>query len=107
MLQSEQFFLLLILAERESTKADGNDSVEGIMYNANEAVIMTGEFVEEEEVEADRINRMGRWYKPWFYKHVESFIKLGETVEYVPTLEFHQVGYCLKGPCVNFTKFDQ
>ena len=53
----------------------GNDSVEGIMFNMNEAVIMTGQFVNKEEVEGDKINNMGYWFKPWFYKHVQTFIE--------------------------------
>jgi len=74
----------------QTHKEVANDSVEGIMYNENQAVIMTGEFVEQEEVEPNKINRMGLWFKPWFYRHVQTFIKKGETVEYVPTLQFHQ-----------------
>lgn len=43
-----------------------NDSVEGIMFSKNEAVIMTGTFVDH--YESDKLNRIGLWYKPWFYK---------------------------------------
>ena len=25
-----------------------------------------------------------RWYKPWFYKHVEKFLTEGEAEEYIP-----------------------
>ena len=45
------------------------------MYNVNQSVIMTGQYVEEEEVEKDKINRMGLWFKPWFYKYVEKFLE--------------------------------
>lgn len=76
--------------DQQTHKESGNDSVEGIVYNKNQAVIMTGEFVEEEKVEQSKINRIGLWFKPWFYKHVQTFIKKGETVEYIPTLHFHQ-----------------
>ena len=55
--------------------ATSNDSVEGIVYNVNQSVIMTGQYVEEEEVEKDKINRMGLWFKPWFYKYVEKFLE--------------------------------
>ena len=44
------------------------DSVEGIMYSAEQAVIMNGRFVEEEEVIHSQVNRIGRYYKTWFYK---------------------------------------
>jgi len=63
-----------------------NDSVEGIMYTKDKAVIMTGTFVDS--YEPGKLNRMGRWYKPWFYKHVEKFLKTGRRVEYVPTVDF-------------------
>ena len=36
--------------ERETKKAQGNDSVEGIAYSRDKAVIMTGTFVEADEV---------------------------------------------------------
>ena len=35
----------------------GNDSVEGILFTQDTGVIMTGKFVEEREVEQDKINR--------------------------------------------------
>ena len=43
-----------------------NDSVEGIMFTKDKAVIMTGTFTNT--YEAGKLNRMGLWYKPWFYK---------------------------------------
>jgi len=80
------------LLEKETHKQTGNDSVEGIAYSKDTAVIMTGQFVKEEEVEKNKVNRMGLWYKPWFYQYVRTFLKRGEGeyVEYVPTLHFHQ-----------------
>ena len=27
-----------------------------------------------------RVNRMGLWYKPWFYHHVKTFLKTGDQV---------------------------
>jgi len=70
----------------------GNDSVEGIAFTKDSSVIMTGEFVSEDKVEWSKLNPMGRWYKPWFYHHVMSYLEKGkgEFVEYVPTLDFHQ-----------------
>lgn len=76
--------------ERETNASVGNDSVEGIAFSKDTAVVMTGTFVEEKEVEKDKINKMGLWYKPWFYQHVRSFLDQGPTTEYVPTLHFHQ-----------------
>ena len=31
---------------------------------------------------------MTRWYKPWFYKHVETFLTEGEGEEYIPLREY-------------------
>ena len=89
-----------------------NDSVEGIAFTRDTSVIMTGQFVTEAEVDWARVNSMGRWYKPWFYQHVRSYLARGEgeytecvhiyyylhistylciyVSRYVPTLHFHQ-----------------
>ena len=77
--------------KKDSTKLDqidegDNDSVEGIMYTKDKAVIMTGTFVDT--CESDKLNRIGLWFKPWWYKHVETFLKKGQRVEYIPTIDF-------------------
>ena len=76
----------------QTMKDTDNDSVEGIAFSRDTSVIMTGQFVTEEEVDFSKLNPMGRWYKPWFYQHVRSFLESGdkEQVEFVPTLDFHQ-----------------
>ena len=76
------------LLEREASGE--SHSVEGIAFSKNSAVIMSGSFVEESQVEWNKVNRLGRWYKPWFYQHVETFLENGQAVEYIPTLDFHQ-----------------
>jgi delta24-sterol reductase len=43
-----------------------NDSVEGIMFTKDKGVIMTGTFCDN--YEPGKLNRMGLWFKPWFYK---------------------------------------
>jgi delta24-sterol reductase len=31
------------------------------------------------------VNQIGRWYKPWFFKHVESMLyKTDDVTEYIP-----------------------
>jgi len=76
--------------ERETNKMCGNDSVEGIAFSKDAAVIMTGQFVDASQVESSKLNRIGLWYKPWFYQHAKTFLLKGEQVEFVPTLDFHQ-----------------
>eukprot|EP00095_Tigriopus_kingsejongensis_P006791 maker-scaffold608_size125128-snap-gene-0.16 protein:Tk06791 transcript:maker-scaffold608_size125128-snap-gene-0.16-mRNA-1 annotation:"delta -sterol reductase" len=64
------------------------ESVEGIMYNLNEGVIMNGVFTDDYEPE--KLNQLGKWYSPWFYKHVETYLKdKKEGVEYIPTIDFY------------------
>ena len=35
-----------------------------------------------------QVNHVTRWYKPWFYKHVETFLTQGEGEEYIPLREY-------------------
>jgi len=35
-----------------------------------------------------QVNHVTRWYKPWFYKHVETFLTSGEGEEYIPLREY-------------------
>ena len=79
---------------RETEKQTDNDSVEGIAFTKDTSVIMTGKFVDESEVEREKINSLGLWYKPWFYQYVRVFLERGHAgdvyVEYIPCLHFHQ-----------------
>ena len=34
----------------------------------------------QSQVDWSRVNRMGRWYKPWFYHHVRTFLQKGDQV---------------------------
>lgn len=37
-----------------------------------------------------QVNAIGRWYKPWFFKHVESYLKRNETgTEYIPLRDYY------------------
>ncbi|KAG7177545.1 Delta(24)-sterol reductase-like 2 [Homarus americanus] len=36
------------------------------------------------------LNEIGRWFKPWFFKHVETFLKKNETgIEYIPIRDYY------------------
>ncbi len=64
------------------------DFVEATIYNKEEAVIMVGHFANVCNAEQEsRINHVSLWYKPWFYKHVESFLLKGPSEEYIPLRE--------------------
>jgi len=62
------------------------DSVEGLMFTADTGVIMRGRFTSG--CERAKLNRLGRWYKPWFYTPARTFLEKGPAVEYIPTVEF-------------------
>ncbi|KAK9076268.1 hypothetical protein SSX86_004601 [Deinandra increscens subsp. villosa] len=67
------------------------DFVETLIYNPREAVCMTGKFASKEEANCDpsKINRIGRWFKPWFYQHAQTALEKGEFFEYIPTREYY------------------
>lgn len=68
------------------------DSVEGIMYTLDTGVIMSGKFVDKVPSGA-HYNALMRWYKPWFYKHVEKYmdpeVQKRGNVEFIPTDDFY------------------
>ncbi|GFR82564.1 delta(24)-sterol reductase-like [Elysia marginata] len=39
--------------------------------------------------EPDKINAIGDYHKPWFFKHVEGFLKRGSGVEYIPLRHYY------------------
>lgn len=72
----------------QESKKKENDFVEGLAYSSDEAVIMTG--VLTDEAEHDKINRIGDYWKPWFFKHVEQYLRVsyGGT-EYIPLRHYY------------------
>ncbi|XP_071529727.1 delta(24)-sterol reductase-like [Panulirus ornatus] len=64
------------------------DYLEATVYNKEEAVIMVGNFADVPDDEKHKINRVTRWYKPWFYKHVEGFLKKKKGYEYIPLEDY-------------------
>ncbi len=74
--------------DRECRKVDANEYVEALVYSRDTGVIMTGTLTDRPGQEGP-VNRIGRWYQPWFYKHVESLLKAGRpVVEYVPLRDY-------------------
>lgn len=68
------------------------DFVEALAYSDEHMVVMPAFFASDEEARRGRKNRIGLWYKPWFYKHVESFLAGGSTkvmVEYLPLRDYY------------------
>jgi len=36
-----------------------------------------------------QLNEIGRYYKPWFFKHVQQFLLSGPAVEYIPLRHYY------------------
>ena len=75
--------------ETASRNTKENDFVEGLVYTRDNAVIMTGIFTDD--ISSDgHFNPIGRWYKPWFYKHAETYLKNKQPgVEYIPLRDYY------------------
>ncbi|KAJ6655064.1 hypothetical protein lerEdw1_005968 [Lerista edwardsae] len=72
----------------EESENRDNHFVEGLVYSLEEAVIMTG--VLTDEVVQGKINRIGNYYKPWFFKHVENYLKADKIgTEYIPARHYY------------------
>lgn len=45
--------------------------IEGLILSPHKYVLMTGSMTDRGGGD-ETVNRIGRWYKPWFYKHVDQ-----------------------------------
>ncbi|XP_063830459.1 delta(24)-sterol reductase-like [Ostrinia nubilalis] len=70
----------------EAIPADFPDYIEGTIFSKDEAVVMVGEYSDYER--KITVNECSKWYKPWFYKHVETFLTKGEGVELIPMKDY-------------------
>ncbi|XP_038049760.1 delta(24)-sterol reductase-like [Patiria miniata] len=71
----------------EITKKSGNEFVEALMYNKEEAVVMTANITDN--AEESKVNSIGNFWKPWFFKHVQSYLRTGPGVEYIPLRQYY------------------
>jgi delta24-sterol reductase len=51
------------------------DFVECLAYSKDKYVVMVGTLVETKNIPGTVYNPIGRWYKEWFYKHVEHCLE--------------------------------
>ena len=50
-------------------------------------MVMTG--VMADSCEPGKLNEIGKWFKPWFFKHVASFLDRGvDCTEYIPLRDY-------------------
>lgn len=80
----------------EGGERDGDDIpdfVEALQYSLETMVVMPASFASAEEAAKGNKNSIGLWYKPWFYKHVETFLFAasgsGPYVEYIPLRDYY------------------
>lgn len=74
--------------KEKTLKEANNDFVEGLVFSKDEAVIMTG--IMTDDAEEDKINAIGKYYKPWFFKHVQSYLgRKDANVEYIPLRHYY------------------
>ncbi len=84
------FGLDTIVHQFEAASRDiNNQFVELLQYSKDEAVLMTGHFAAN-NFDKSKINRIGRFYTPWFYKQVQQYL-LHKTigVEYIPLRDYY------------------
>jgi len=73
---------------QNASKNKTHEFVEGLMYSQNEAVIMTGNLTNTPEPE--KVNAIGKWYKPWFFMHAKGMLKReSPTIEYIPLRDYY------------------
>ena len=73
--------------ENACKDTQSNQFVECLMYDRDRSVIMTGTMTDS--CEPAKLNEIGKWFKPWFFKHVEEFLKLGPGSEYIPMKDYY------------------
>ena len=81
-------FHLFKVFEKASKDPDQYEFVECLMYDKDRAVVMTGQMVDC--CEPDQLNEIGRWFKPWFFKHVQGYLDANTTgTEYIPMKDYY------------------
>lgn len=60
------------------------DFLEATVFSKEEAVLVVGWFSSSSDCGKIKVNCINRWYKPWFYKHVQTFLSKGNAEELVP-----------------------
>jgi len=79
---------MVVKFQESAANIEENDFVECLAYSKDESVLMTGQLVDD--VEPQKINCIGRFWKPWFYQHVQGFLSARKCgTEYIPLREYY------------------
>ncbi|CAG9859400.1 unnamed protein product [Phyllotreta striolata] len=84
--QKDYCEMIRFLSGDDGTDYPVADYIEATIFNRNEAVIMTGQYSDYQPTLP--INNVTNWYKPWFYKYVETFLTRGKHTELIPIREY-------------------
>lgn len=80
-----------IAAFSEASYSDEFDFVEALIYANDKWVLMKGVLCDSPDETVGNINAIGKYYKPWFFKHVERFLVEPDIqlTEYVPLRDYY------------------
>jgi len=88
--KSQKGYSALIRQLAHRTGASCPDFVEATIFSRQEGVVMDASFCDSPPKGAV-VNDITAWYKPWFYKHIESMLAnpdKSEVIEYVDTYTY-------------------
>lgn len=72
-----------------ATADDAPHFVEATVFSKERAIVFTGDFTDAQTPdEQRRINRFGRWYKPWLHKYLETLLGGGPREEVWPLADY-------------------
>jgi delta24-sterol reductase len=71
----------------EASRNNSIDFVESLVFSRNQSVVMLGKL--SQQATDGPINSIGRWYKPWFFTHVQEFLNRGPQCEYIPLRDYY------------------
>jgi Delta24-sterol reductase len=90
--QSSKEALAYFEAESRKTGTEGEeaaDFVEALAFSRERFVVMLGTMADRPP-SADKVNAIGMWYKPWFFKHVEGYLARDQPGdEYIPLRHYY------------------
>ncbi|XP_014668705.1 PREDICTED: delta(24)-sterol reductase-like [Priapulus caudatus] len=70
-----------------AARPEKNEFVECIVFGNDHGVVMTANMTDT--CEPEKVNVLSRHWKPWFYKHVETFLSRGGSSEYIPLRDYY------------------
>ncbi|MTI31280.1 FAD-binding oxidoreductase [Xanthovirga aplysinae] len=79
---------LVSVFESASQEKEKHHFVETLVFSKDKAVVMKGNLVDRPQKDGI-LNKIGRWHKPWFFKHVESYLEKGNGIEYIPLRQYY------------------